>query len=77
MSDSDGMPAIELMRQTFASHCCEDFTGRVTKLSRTRACVTAWIRGTQTEERIASLMAAGSTKRAHTRTAEDWRLAKF
>jgi len=54
------MLAVDLMGQAFASHRCEDFAGRMALLARTRACVTAWMRDVQTEERIASLIAAAS-----------------
>jgi hypothetical protein len=57
---SDQMLAGDPMRQAFASHRCEDFTGDMEKLARTRACLTAWIRDIRTEERIASLIAAAS-----------------
>jgi hypothetical protein len=48
------------MRQAFAGHRCEDFTGHMEKLARTRACITAWVRDIRTEKRIASLIAAAS-----------------
>ena len=52
--------AVGPMRQAFANHRCEDFSERRAKLARTGACVVAWIRNIQTEERIASLIAAAS-----------------
>jgi hypothetical protein len=59
-SDSGKMLAVDPMRYAFATHRCEDFVVYVAKLPRLRACITAWIRDIQTEERIASLVAAAS-----------------